>query len=358
MRKIMVIERRESAITSNLKQVFPLMGEPVFYPERIFLQETDSLELNAVFDFMQHFGEPAVLFTNPYGNADRLRIYQTLRLMGQKCISFERGALPDSWFFDDKGFNFSSSNYKQDRWDFPMTTGQARRTKKYIARTLKGANTLEKQGARVGARIIKDRLEVGNKKLVFVPLQRPSDTVTRYFAGVAQSCDAFLAAIDATAEMLSDEYLFVCKRHPLEVQSPALRHAIYAPDDTHFLDLLDACDAVALINSGVGVYAMMAQKPCLVFGDAFYQHEGLNVRASCLDPKHIAERLTSIGEVDAERALRFSRYLIEDFYSFGKAQVHERLEKDGSLRSITTGIDFYDITIPCLGISQTRSYWH
>src|SRR5690606_39033416 len=96
--------------------------------------------------------------------------------------------------------------------------------------------------------------------------------------GPAQSFENFLGTIDEAAERLARlGWTVLCKKHPLETLNPPLQNATYVPEDTHFLDLLELCDAVALINSGVGIYAMMMGKPCYIFGRSFYSFDGINV---------------------------------------------------------------------------------
>lgn len=140
--------------------------------------------------------------------------------------------------------------------------------------------------------------------------------------------------------------MVLCKKHPLEVESPPLRFARYVPDDTHFLDLLELSDRVALINSGVGVYAMMAGKPCFVFGQAFYQFDGINERVLSHDPSEVASQVLAEAHVDTDAARRFIHYLIAEFYSFGESRTIQRAEADGSLRRWTRAIQFYQLLLP------------
>lgn len=39
-------------------------------------------------------------------------------------------------------------------------------------------------------------------------------------------------------------------------------------------------EACVLINSGVGLYTLMMQKPCIICGEAFYNFKGLNIKVN------------------------------------------------------------------------------
>ncbi len=346
-KKILYFGSPDTSSTRCLQDVTPLLGSRVFVNEFDFIDE-DGQMLESEFDSMiRNLSIEAILFPNPYGNPARLKIYNWCRRTRFPYLCFDRGALPDSWFFDANGFNADSASYLMPNWRHQLTPAQRDETIQYIRLSLAGASTLEKQGARVGGEGLAARLKTGGKKVLFVPLQRPSDTVIRYFSGQLESYEAFLRFIDQAAlELKRQGWVVLCKKHPLETESPHLQHALYVPNDTHFVDLLELADAVALINSGVGVYAMMAGKPCFIFGEAFYAFEGINQRASAADSKDFCCQLREPFTVDMEEVYRFIHFLKNRFYSFGVSRNKMRKESDGSLRNITTGIDFYAIRIP------------
>ncbi len=330
-----------------LRDITPLLGRPLYVSEYDFMDDEGQM-LEADFaSLIQQHGIEAIVFPNPYGNSSRLKIYHWCRRTKFPYLCFERGALADSWFFDANGFNADSTSYSMLNWRHQLTPTQRDETIEYIRLSLAGASTLEKQGDRVSGEGLAARLNTGGKRVLFVPLQRPSDTVIRYFAGELESYEAFLRFIDQAAQELKRQgWVVLCKKHPLETEILPLQHAQYVPEDTHFIDLLELADAVALINSGVGVYAMMAGKPCFIFGEAFYAFEGINQRASAADPKDFCRQLRELFRVDMEDVYRFIHFLKNSFYSFGVSRNKMRKESDGSLRNITTGIDFYEIRIP------------
>ena len=109
-----------------------------------------------------------------------------------------------------------------------------------------------------------------------------------------------------------------------------------------FKDILELCDSVLLINSGVGVTAMMYQKPVYYFGDIFYGHNSLNRAVS--SSQEVANFLMDGSfKVDFEKVKRLISYLVEDFYSFGVFHTRLAKEKDSSKRTITEKIEFYQV---------------
>lgn len=56
---------------------------------------------------------------------------------------------------------------------------------------------------------------------------------------------------------------------------------VLKPTD-HFYDAINSSDAVMLINSGVGLYSLMAGKPTYNVGNAYYCHEGLSIKIKIL----------------------------------------------------------------------------
>lgn len=285
-----------------------------------------------------------ILMPNPYGNRIRLELY--LNIKNDKTMKFfasDRGALPDSWFFDSDGFNADSYSYNSVHWDNSLNKEREERVLKYIQHEVENDTALELQGNRLGAEGLREKLGIEkSKKILFVPLQRPSDTVIKYFSGNVENMEHFLQNVVEVQEELKDEWIVLVKKHPLEVDRLYSDKLFYVEDDTHFKDLIELSNAVMLINSGVGVISMMYQKPVFHFGKAFYSHPSINkeVKSSAEVINYIKN---DVFKVDFEKVKRFISYLIEDFYSFGDFITEERIEKDGSKRTITTKIDFYQI---------------
>lgn len=293
-----------------------------------------------------------ILFPNPYGNTARLDIYNYCRNNNIQYWCFERGALSNSWFFDPNGFNADSGSYDEIVWNKPLSSSQMSQVESYIQYELHDADLLEKQGNKITKEALANELNLGGKKVLFVPMQRPSDTVIKYMAGDSGGFDAFVDAIDSLAnELRKKGWVVLCKKHPLETEFKTLKYARYVPDDTNIISLLELADRVALINSGVGLYAMMLEKPCYIFGNAFYSIDGVNYKVPSINLENkqeisvLADTIVKGFEVDKHKMMAFVHYLVHDFYSFGRVKTKQREEKDGSFRTITTAIDFYKLRI-------------
>lgn len=320
-----------------------LSGINRFFDKRFYRTEEQVGKIEELIDFMKLNNIEYVVIQNPYLNEKRLRIYQELKQHGINLIISDRGALPNSWFFDPKGFNADSESYNSKYWDNPLSEERKIRVIQYIENEVNSDNALELQGSRLGIEGIRKKYKIdSNKKILFVPLQRPSDTVIKYFSGNVKNMEEFLQNVVQVQKILQDKWTILVKKHPLETERLYEDSVLYVDDDTHFKDLIEACDAVMLINSGVGLISMMYQKPVLHFGKAFYSHPLINkeVKTSFEVTEMLKE---TIYTVDFKKVKRFISYLIEDFYSFGYFTTELITKDDGSKITATRKIDFYQI---------------
>lgn len=176
---------------------------------------------------------------------------------------------------------------------------------------------------------------------MFVPLQVQSDSVILHFTREPFSFDGFLEIVE-----FGGGIAFVAKKHPLssKINKKAYKNIVFAPDDTNLLDLLALCECVLTLNSGVGVYAMLAKKPCIVCGKAFYHFCGLNLKARDRESLVLALREVLQGQFvfDEAKCLRFIHYLRNEFYSFGESFYKSGRGQGRKYRRVCR-IDFYQI---------------
>lgn len=312
-----------SSVARSLRHVMPALGRFSVLPEDVFENGT------ALIDFVHAEGFDQVLFLNPYGNDHRLGLYQAVNQAGIQTLAYDRGALPDSWFFDRRGFLGSSGSYAKELWDHELSAEDRLAAEQYIGHLRRSDVTLEKNGVRLGKVGAREALKIGDRRVIFVALQRPLDTATRYFSGPCQNAYVFNEWISELANKIDKRrYVVVIKKHPLEVVRPNIEGAIFVPDDFHVYDLLEIADKVVVINSGVGLLASAFGKPAICCGRAFYCHEGLAHQASS------PEELLALAErdltVDVEKTCRFYSYLINEFYSFGTTEYIDKPASDGS----------------------------
>ena len=329
-----------------LRNLVPHLGQFVYHSEYHFNDEHGRFSVSLLEVQIRSQKIKCILFSNPYANPIRLAVYHWARENNFPFYCFERGALTDSWFVDDTGFSVDSTRYNESYWQTPLSTEQCSSVTEYIQNTLDSEQALEHEGERKTKIMLVNSLKTSGKKVLFVPFQDPNDTVIKHFSGSIQSIDKFAIQIDRAAKkLIAYGWHVICKKHPLETVTPALKYARWVDDDIHLLDLLDLADAVALINSSVGVYSMMMEKPCYIFGEAFYAHPKLNKPVNSAN-ELVDDLRDDSFKVCAETMRCFIHYLWDNYYSYGIPLSDSRVEKDGSKNTITKGIAFYRINIP------------
>lgn len=336
--KTLVLINTKSATFNALRQVFPLLGTCLYIDEKDFVKESDLIK------YVISNRIDRVFMLNPYGNEHRTSLYTSLKNNNIDILVFDRGALPDSWFFDSHGFNFDSKTYHPQNWDIPIKEDDIEYTKKYIIDLINGSDTLEHNGARRSAEFLREKYNLGSKKIIFVPFQRPSDTVTNVFAGAAGSVSGFQEWIDyINTNLPKHEWVVVCKNHPLEKDLDKINGVIYIDDNTHIHDIIELSDKVCLMNSGVGLISLAFKKPVICCSDAFYSHDGMAITAN--SKEHLLELIQTELCVSEEKIIRFYFYLLKQVYSFGKTTYKKTMSSNGDNLNIATEIKFSNIII-------------
>ena len=317
------------------REFAPFLGWPVFADER---KLGDSETLDA---FIRGNGIERVVFGNPYANDALLSIYRWCRKKSFPFLVCERGALPDSVYHDRNGFLSDGDSYSSERWDIPLPEAERHRAVAYIESIRHGDHMLEKQAGRQDVRQLRARLGIGpGQKVVLVPFQQPNDTTVRFFSGAVGGFEHFHRIVSGLSGRLGTGWRVVYKKHPVEDRVAYVDGAVNA-DDANIYDLIEMADALVVINSGVGVYGMMFEKPVYILGQAWYAHAGLNV--SVTDPDGLAGRIATGFTFDRERMLRFVHYLRYRFYSFGTQIQHRVRGGEGSMTTATLEIDYYEL---------------
>lgn len=331
-----------AAFYRSLHQILFAFGDITFRHERSFALPESIVE------HVVRQGFDQVLMPNPYGNTQRLACYRALRARGLRVIASDRGALPDTWFFDH-GFNQDSPSYAPPQWNWPLSHAQRSYVRNYMSKVRSSSAALEQQGPREARERLRRGLGLEGRKLLFVPLQRSQDTVIRYFSGAVTGVEEFLDLVSDVEHILheqtGDEWRVLLKKHPLEAeypipQSPRLK---YIADDVHIHDLLELADATLVINSGVGLLSLLFGTPTLHVGQAFYGHPGL--AESVTSASAAVDRLLAAKPPDPERVERFVYHLLTKVYSSAKLTTEVVTQKDGSLARITRRMEFRELRI-------------
>ena len=134
-----------------------------------------------------------------------------------------------------------------------------------------------------------------HKKFYLVPLQVHNDAQLHHHSDFV-SIDAFISdVINSFAEHAPKECQLVIKHHPMDrgfhhygklidiiCQNKALRDRVHYVHDLHLPTLLKHTKGVVVINSTVGLSALMRNCPTIACGNALYDIEGLTYQG-CLD---------------------------------------------------------------------------
>lgn len=316
------------------RDTLPRLGE-------VFVEDEKSLTARGLVEYVRQHDISRILFHNPYANRHRLVLYKTARKFKIPYVVAERGALPGSVFFDPNGFLADSCSYAAEKWDFPLTTERRRAVEAYIRQERKSDHAMEAQGQRLEVEVLRNNLGLKpEQKVLFVPLQRPADTVIKYQCGPVGTFNDFIRLVGEVCCKIGTDWAVIVKKHPLEDERPEIPGATYA-DEAHVKDLLDISDAVLLINSGVGVLSMIWEKPVYYAGAVWYGHPDINRQVLSADDMAMA--LQERFRPSQEMVARFLSYLLHDFYSFGHFATQEDVWREGGRMTITTGIDFYQI---------------
>ena len=349
--KVLILGKKDSLFVKSIKQVIDLLKVKNYISEHSFNKSAEIVDYVLKNEFTH------VLMPNPYGNNKRYNCYLQLKKRNINVIASDRGALPGSWFFDS-GFNFDSPSYKAAAWRKPLNHQEKSSVLEYINKLKSSDETLEKNGQRVGGDKLKQKMHIPKeKKIVFVSLQRPTDTVIQFFSDPVKSVENFIDWVCGVEKILNeknDDYIFLLKKHPLEnfyfpikTESENIK---YVHDDVHIYDLIEISDCVFLINSGVGVLSLAFGKKVVCAGQAFYAEKGLAHSAKTID--YAAKLIKDATTPNEERVIEFFHHLIHKVYSFGKFETRISEGPTGSIRE-TENIIFSKINI--LGVPYFSS---
>lgn len=339
---VLLISNKPKFILSAINTALSYIGNLFIKSENDFFNY-ENLDEDKILNFISGNKINKILFPNPYANEKRLKIYNFIKNKNMKFICFDRGALPDSWFFDNNGFNYDSSSYNEKKWNKNLTNEQILSTKKYIENIINENNFLEKQGSK-NLNFLEKKFKFLNKKIIFVPLQVQDDSVIKYFTYKPFSYDNFLNIVDNLAQRLKGTHIFLVKKHPLslKINKKIYKNLNFVKNNTNIIDLISLCDVVLTLNSGVGLYAMIMNKPCITCANAFYNFKNINYKAS--DEHELFTLLNKNLEVDYDKVVKFIYFLKNDFYSYGRSH-YKKIFRNGRFYNKVFKIDFYSLII-------------
>jgi hypothetical protein len=125
---------------------------------------------------------------------------------------------------------------------------------------------------------------IPDRPYLFFPCQIPDDEVVRFFCDVSE--EDVIAALTNWATVRQIDIVF--KAHPAAPQTSESFKAIASTPFTHWADasvhdLIESCEAVVTLNSGVGHEAILHEKPIVMFGRSEYDRLAIHATLDGLD---------------------------------------------------------------------------
>jgi hypothetical protein len=298
------------------------------------------------------------------GNKFRQRVVvAAARALHRGLVFFENGLLPNTTTVDFRGVNAYNSVprdaafYQQICFDEQNPLPQ-----QLVARKAERA----KGGAKLGAL---------PERFIFVPFQVNTDSqITIHSPWIGNMWQLFDAVAQARQALGESAPHFVFKEHPSCPQDYRDLHERCKADDRLLFandfstqELIQRAEAVIIINSTVGVESLLLSKKVIVLGSAFYDIDGLTLRARSQTQLLDALRVLDQWQVDETLRIHFLRYLHDDYAVPGawsapseshwhamKTRLCTRSEKPAALFLVSTPLNLFVAT----GIASQQADAH
>ncbi len=316
---LLILDREDKNFVINNSALFARYNSILFkkYTKLFFLPQT-SLKKKLSKNKLHR-----VFFILPYKNFFKKVLLNKIQSIGMNFYIFERGALPSSFILDNKGFNFDSPYYNKEYWDLEYSNKEKSLALEKMEQIKQGLSLEKQAGEKKTNKIIKEIIKKANgRKIVFVPLQRPWDSVILYFNPMGYK--SFIKEILDFSNKFNTDYFVVIKKHPLEKKWPFkgkninMNNIYLINNNAHINQILNISHVVALINSGVGVLALIFKKRVLFYGKVFYSIKGCN--AQFLNALDLKKKIESKEEWASSYSFKFICFLYNRYYSLTKKE--------------------------------------
>jgi capsular polysaccharide export protein len=163
---------------------------------------------------------------------------------------------------------------------------------------------------------------VGN--FIFCPLQVPDDTQIRFFSGYAKSLENFILTIKAASDYLPTGWHVRIKEHPsskvsyYKILRDMQSNKFVIDNSTDTFELIKRSEAVATINSSVGLQSLFFEKPVMVFGNAFYNIPDLVYSITNDDDLKALMSNPSNMQWNKNNVSAFLSFLLKEYYIFDR----------------------------------------
>lgn len=346
------------------------------YTLSVLNEKTDEAISSTLYALENNKFERVFIF-NPYMKSHAVfrGIIEVAKKLGIQVTVIERGGLPNSIYYADEvaygDTDYHSINQQLDRKNF--TDDELSSAEKILSMMKEGDTSLEAMDSYSKTWQKHTLLRFSDKRKIFIPLQLRDDMAVNYFTEGYPSYQEYESNIKEAVETHPD-ILFIIKQHPLSKYDLSwtsdYENIICADQCDNIHALIDIADAVTLYNSGVGLLALIHNKPVYHIGNAYYNGNNLFAKR-CISVSESASLIETSQdyELDEEKVKLFLTWLIFRKYSWFNAQDILREfsdRKSHAYDNICVEILNLDNTLTLAGLSldgfdySNRSYlnWH
>lgn len=231
------------------------------------------------------------------------------------CLYMENGLLPGMTTLDGQGINFRNSVPRKTEFFEQLDT------QTFVPKLLEQlAKPLQNQFA--------DKPKTLPKEYIFVPFQVNTDSQIVLFSPWIKNMMELVNYFANISSQLGDQMPhIVFKPHPACDQNYDALITQYSDHEKLHFDtqtptpvLIQHANAVATINSTVGIESLLLNKKLITIGQAFYQLSGLTLNVD--NQQALAESLQTVQNWQPEQNLRiaFFNYLATEYQLAGRWQ--------------------------------------
>lgn len=297
------------------------------YKLSVLNEKSDNSISKALYD-LEHGKFERVFVFNPYMKSHSVfrSIIEVAKKIGVQVTVIERGGLPNSIYYCDE-VAYGDNEYSEvigKLHTYNFSEKELKATENILARMKEGNTSLEAMDPYAKTWIKHTLLRFSEKKIIFIPLQLRDDMAVNYFTSGYPTYQEYELDIKIAVENNPD-ILFLIKQHPLSKYdlswTQSYENIFLADQNDNIHALIEISDAVTLYNSGVGLLAMMHNKPVYHVGNAYYNgNESFAQR--CMSVSESAEIVKS-GKMQVKDHIKmklFFAWLIFRKYSWFNAQ--------------------------------------
>jgi len=264
---------------------------------------------------------------NPYMKSNRkfFKIFELAKSLKRNTIVIERGALPETIYYDDDVCYASDTFSEAEFSSSQFSPTELKEASAYIENLRSGDNTLEKMEQYSETAEKYHFLSELKRTVCFIPLQLEDDMAVTMFITGDQSYSQFVASLPDLIEK-NTEIVFILKPHPLSKGdiSVSSENVIIAGREDNIHCLIDISDATLCYNSGVGLLSILHGKPTFTLGNAFYNLAEAGCRVGTASDAIERIKKSRLPLPDQDLILRIAAWFTQRRYSRFRAKDHIR----------------------------------